>query len=79
MSKLTDIKSCHVCNGINLIPKYNIPIPDMFTDEDVSTDILFCNDCETMHYISEGIICYEFNIDINKKINKKKLKSEIWE
>ena len=77
--KLTDIKACHVCNGTNLIPKYNIPIPDMFNDEDVLTDILFCNDCETMHYVNEGLILYEFNIKVNKRLNKEKIKEEKWE
>lgn len=71
--KLTDIKNCHVCNSNNLIPKYNIPVPDMFTDEETKRDVLFCGDCETMHYIEDGGISYEFTTKINQSIFDKKI------
>lgn len=70
--KLEDIKNCHVCGSTNLIPRLNIPIPEMFTEEDTLRDVLFCDDCETIHYIEEsGQISYEFSCTLDKEIGRK--------
>lgn len=70
MSKLTDVKQCHVCYSIKLIPRYNIPIPDILTDEEIRRDVLQCDDCDTLHYIEDGEISYEFSCKIGKPITK---------
>lgn len=77
MNKLTDIKNCHVCGGTTLIPKVNIPIIDIFTDEEIYRTVLECHDCETLHYIREGKIEYEFSCKIDNLITDKELKE--WE
>ena len=64
--RLEDIKNCHVCGGTDLRPKVNIPIPDLFTDEEICRDVLQCHDCETLHYIDNGIINYEFSCKLNE-------------
>jgi hypothetical protein len=69
--KLEDIKKCSVCNSGNLIPRYNIPIPDMFTEIDIYRDTLQCNDCDTLHYIDEGLVSYEFTAKLGQTLNKK--------
>jgi hypothetical protein len=69
--KLEDIKQCHVCGSYNLVPYPHIPIPDFYTDEDIYRDILLCNDCETSHYIEDGVVSYEFSCKINTQIGKK--------
>jgi hypothetical protein len=74
--KLENIKNCHVCGGINLTPRLNIPIPDIFTDEEVLRDVLQCDDCDTIFYIDNGVISYEFSCKINEEIGKKKVKND---
>jgi len=69
--KLEDIKNCHVCGSINLIPRLNIPIAEFFVEEDTLRDVLFCDDCETIHYLSEGILNYEFSCTLDKEIGRK--------
>jgi hypothetical protein len=58
--RLEDIKFCHVCNSSSLTPLLNIPVPDIITDEEVIRTVLMCDSCETMHYIEDGMVNYEF-------------------
>lgn len=74
MNKLESIRNCHVCGGNDLVPMDNVPVPDIFTDEEIRRFVLFCNDCETIHYIDNGIISYEFSCKVNESITKKRNK-----
>jgi hypothetical protein len=69
--RLENINACHVCGSSNLQPISKVPVPDIFTDEDILRDIVFCLDCETMHYIEDGDISYEFSCKMNSSIGKK--------
>jgi hypothetical protein len=69
--KLENINACHVCGSVNIQPLSKVPVPDFFTNEDILRDIVFCNDCETMHYIEDGTISYEFSCKMNSVIGKK--------
>ena len=73
MSRLEDIKLCHVCSSSSLRPLINVPVPDIFSDEDIYRDVLMCNDCETIHYVDDGLISYEFSCKINESIFDKKI------
>jgi len=77
--RLENIKFCHVCNSGNLTPLTNIPVPDVITDEEIIRTVLMCDDCDTMHYIENGQVSYEFSCKINdsiytpkKEVEKKK-------
>ena len=74
MNKLEDIKNCHVCGSNNLTPLINIPVPEILTDEITMRSVLFCEECESLHYIEDGNISYEFSCtlgkDIGHKVNK---------
>lgn len=74
MAKLEEIKNCHVCGGSDLIPLLGVPVPDMMTDVEIIRNILLCNDCETVHYIDDGVISYEFSCKPNVLIGSKKSK-----
>lgn len=74
MSKLEDIRFCHVCHSSSLFPVSNVPIPDYFSDEEMRRDVLMCDDCETLHYVENGEISYEFSCKINESISIKKTK-----
>lgn len=69
--KLEDIKTCHVCGSIKLIPRLNIPIPEIMTNEEINRDVLQCDDCDTLHYIEDGGVSYEFSCKVNEYIGKK--------
>lgn len=74
MNRLEDIKFCHVCHSSSLFPISNVPVPDIFTDEEIRRDVLMCDDCETLHYIEEGQVSYEFSCKINVPTYDKKIK-----
>jgi hypothetical protein len=73
---LEDIKICHVCHGEKLGILRDILIPDLFTDEEVLRDVVRCYECDTLHYIEDGEVRYEFPItnkipkNIRKEIEK---------
>ena len=71
MNKLEDIRKCHVCNGTNLKIILGVLVPDLITDIETIRDVLSCDECETIHYIEEGQINYEFSCKINKPIHYK--------
>jgi len=64
IKRLEDITNCHVCHSAELIPRTGVMIPDIMTDEDIKRDVLFCVDCETLHYIDGGTLAYEFSYSI---------------
>jgi hypothetical protein len=74
MPKLTDIKNCHVCSSPRLTPRYGIYVPDIFTDEEIKRNVLQCDDCDTLHYIDNGTISYEFSCKVNQSIFSKQHK-----
>jgi hypothetical protein len=63
--KLTDIKTCHVCSSPRLV------------DEEVMRNVLECNDCETLHYIEDNQVSYEFTCKINKSIFEHKTERKL--
>jgi len=71
MAKLEDITNCHVCGCNSLTPLLNIPVPDIMDNVDVMRNVLMCNDCDTLHYIDDGMISYEFSCRINEEIGRK--------
>ena len=77
MPKLTSVKNCHVCGSLDLIPIYQVPIPDLYTDEDVLRNVLKCGECDTLHYIDNyGEVAYEFSVKVNKTIEKLIIKKD---
>ena len=76
--RLEDIKFCHVCNSNNLTPLINIPVPNIITDEEEIRTVLMCNNCDTMHYIEEGQVNYEFSCKANYSLitHKKELRKK---
>jgi hypothetical protein len=77
--KLEDIKFCHVCKGSNLKPIIHTQMDDLMTNTLIYRDILLCLDCDTVHYIDEGAVAYEFlfKIGSKSKIAKEFTKHEI--
>lgn len=71
---LNDIKECHVCHNNNLEILVNVPISNLLTDEETIQNVMKCNDCDTIHYIEEGEIRYEFSCKIYKIIKAKNIK-----
>ena len=71
MNKLEDIKNCHVCGGKKLTPGLRVPISDILTGEEVIREALQCEECDTLHYVCDGIISYEFSCSTNKLIKTK--------
>jgi hypothetical protein len=69
--RLENIRNCHVCSSTNLVPRLNVPIPDLMTDEETNKDVLQCDDCDTLHYIEEGSVSYEFSCRVNEYLGKK--------
>ena len=69
--RLEDIKACHVCRGLNLKPILNTPVEDIMTQETTMKDVLLCLDCDTLHFIEDGVIAYEFSVKINSGIPKR--------
>jgi hypothetical protein len=67
--KLEDINNCHVCGGNNLVPRFKVPILDLYGDEELRT-VIQCTDCDTLHYIDNGRIEYEFSVTLNESIYK---------
>jgi hypothetical protein len=67
---LEDVHNCHVCGSVNLVPRYKVPIPDMFTEEEILRSCLQCDECDTLHYIDNGVISYEFSVKLNDQIRK---------
>lgn len=61
---IDDIVHCHVCHGGNFRLIKDAPIEDMFTEEVEKIDSLLCVDCDTMHYIKDGALNYEFSVKI---------------
>jgi hypothetical protein len=72
MAKLTDIKNCHVCGSIDIMPMEGVLVTDFYTDEEIRRTVIFCNECETIHYIEDGTISYEFSCKINNLTNNYK-------
>jgi hypothetical protein len=66
--RLEDIKFCHVCNSSNLTPLLNIPVPDIITDEETIRTVLICDSCDTMHYIEDSQVSYEFSCKVNDSL-----------
>jgi hypothetical protein len=64
--KLEDITACHVCRGGNLQAIGQYPVEDIMTGESMNRTVLFCHDCETVHYIEYGEISYEFSYKIGQ-------------
>ena len=71
--KLDDIKTCHVCKGSNLKPIEHVQMDDFNTNSLVYRDVLVCLDCDTLHYIDEGEVVYEFSFKINKRLRIPKI------
>lgn len=68
--KLDNIKTCHVCKGSNLKTISHVQMDDLLENAMIYRDIILCLDCDTIHYINEGIIEYEFSLKIGEKIKK---------
>ena len=61
--ELADIKQCRVCHGYDLV-KTTLLLQDVITDKYKLTNVILCSDCDTIHYIKNDSIFYEFNINI---------------
>ena len=61
--ELADIKQCRVCHGYNLF-KSTLLLQDIISDKYKLTDVILCSDCDTIHYIKDDSIFYEFNINV---------------
>lgn len=61
--ELADIKQCRVCHGYDLV-KTTLLLQDVITDKYKLTNVILCSDCDTIHYIKDDSIFYEFNINI---------------
>jgi hypothetical protein len=71
MSRLDDIKNCHVCGSRQLTPRLRVPISDILTGEETIREVIQCEECDTLHYINDGVIEYEFSCSTNKLIKTK--------
>lgn len=71
--RLEDIKACHVCNGINLKAIPRAPVEDLMTDEITYRDVLLCLDCDTVHYIENNSVSYEFSFKIANNVPRMKM------
>jgi hypothetical protein len=58
-----NIKKCEVCHGQDLITKK--VLLDDFYGEPVERIVKICRDCETIHYIYNGVVFHEFSIKVN--------------
>jgi hypothetical protein len=54
------------------MPMEGVLVTDFYTDEEIRRTVIFCNECETIHYIEDGIISYEFSCKINNLTNNYK-------
>lgn len=71
IKRLEDVTNCHICGSSDLMPMTGIMIEDIMTNEDIKRDVLFCTECETMHYIDAGTLAYEFSYKIGATIGPK--------
>jgi hypothetical protein len=66
---IESISSCHVCHGSNL--KQTTFIIEDFFGETRERLVKMCMDCDTIHYINNGAVYYEFSVKINKSYSPK--------
>lgn len=59
-----DIKRCHVCHGDNLIETHLV-IEDLFGNV-FERPVKICKDCDTIHYVHNNSVFYEFSLKVNK-------------
>jgi len=64
---ISEIKQCKVCHGYNL-SEGSILLEDSLSETYKMTNVKICLDCDTIHYIRNNDIYYEFNIEINRHI-----------
>lgn len=62
--KIEDITECSVCHDRNLISD-KLYIEDFYGELSLK-DIKTCKECDTIHYIRNGVLLYEFSLKINK-------------
>jgi len=68
METLEKIKNCHVCGGVQMVPRIQIPVPDIMTNEEILRDVLQCEECDTIHYIDDGTVAYEFTYRVGRTV-----------
>lgn len=61
---IDNVLSCHVCHGDKLIMRHFI-IEDFLGDTRERL-VKMCTECDTIHYINNGVVFYEFSVKINK-------------
>lgn len=58
--KLEEVKFCKVCMSSNLRLEPLLTIDDVDTDLEKVVTAKVCEDCETIHFIENGNLAYQF-------------------
>lgn len=67
--KIEEISSCQVCRSTNLNQRH-LTMEDFYGN--VSEKLVkICTECDTIHYINNGIVLYEFSVKVNKSYSPK--------
>lgn len=66
---IDNIVECHVCHGNNLIEEHLV-IEDLFGGV-FERSVKTCKDCDTIHYVHNGSVFYEFSLKINRAYKPK--------
>lgn len=61
---IESISNCHVCHGDKLHTTHLI-IEDFLGDTRERL-VKMCTECDTIHYVNNGVVFYEFSVKINK-------------